>query len=41
MHESAEEREGAQVTQEATQGDPREQVWDESKHTRDAEGRFT
>jgi hypothetical protein len=41
MHEDAEKGEGAQVTQEATQGGPREKEWDESKHTRDAEGRFT
>ena len=41
MHEGAEESEGAQVTQEATQGDPRENDWDESTHTRDARGRFT
>jgi polyhydroxyalkanoate synthase len=41
MHEDAENGEGAQVTQEATQGGPREKEWDESKHTRDAEGRFT
>jgi polyhydroxyalkanoate synthase len=41
MHEDEEEGEGAQVTQDATQGGPREQVWEESKHTRDAEGRFT
>jgi len=41
MHEAAEEQEGAQPTQEATQGSPREQVWDEAKHTRDTDGRFT
>jgi polyhydroxyalkanoate synthase len=41
MHEDEEEGEGAQVTQEATQGGPREKEWDESEHTRDAEGRFT
>jgi hypothetical protein len=41
MHEDEEEGKGAQVTQDATQGGPREQVWEESKHTRDAEGRFT
>jgi polyhydroxyalkanoate synthase len=60
MHEDAEEQEGAQVAQEATQGGPRQQVrdestpprnfegrfergeaWDESEHTRDADGRFT
>jgi hypothetical protein len=44
MHEDAEEGEGAQgaqVTQEATHGGPRGKEWDESKHTRDAEGRFT
>ena len=35
-----EEGEGAQVTQEATQGGPREKEWDESEHQRNFEGRF-
>jgi polyhydroxyalkanoate synthase len=41
MHEDEEEREGAQVTQEGIQGGPWEKEWDESKHTRDPEGRST
>lgn len=40
MHEDEEEGEGAQVTQEATQGGPRKKEWDESDHRRDLEGQF-
>jgi polyhydroxyalkanoate synthase subunit PhaC len=40
MHGDGVESEGAQVTQETSQGDPREKEWDESEHQRNFEGRF-